>query len=141
MSYATATDLRQWIDEAALVQLTDDQDAGTADEDIIESVLEAASTEIDGYLGGRYELPMAAPPAILKKLCVDIAGWLLHVRRDVGAPEHWQRRYDNAVRFLEQVAAGKITLGAGDPVKTTGSDTASITGPERLMGREGLKGW
>ena len=143
MSYATITDLRQWIDEAALVQLTDDADTGVTNEAIVAAVLDSASAEIDGYLGGRYTLPFASPPAILAKLCVDIGGWLLHIRRDMGAPDHWQKRYDNAIAFLEKAAQGKITLGVGDPVKAAGADQATVTGPERLFGRDrdGMGDW
>jgi len=126
MSYATIADLRQWIDEATLVQLTDDDDTGLVNEDVVATVLESASIEIDGYLGGRYPLPLATPPAILGKYCVDIAGWLLYVRRDAGAPPHWLERYKTAIAFLNKVAAGTLKLGAGDPEGTGSNGTLVV---------------
>jgi phage gp36-like protein len=130
MSYATISDLRQWIDEATLIQLTDDDDAGSTNEAVVAAVLESASVEIDGYVGGRYSLPFATPPAILAKLCVDIAGWLLYVRRDAGAPDHWQKRYDNAIAFLTKVSTGALKLGAGDPQGTGSGGVVTVTAPD-----------
>jgi len=141
MSYATVTDLRQWIDEDILIQLTDDANTGSTDTDVVDTILAAASLQIDGYLGGRYSLPLATVPPILGKLCVDIAGWLLYARRNAGVPEHWQKLYDNAIAFLGKVAVGKITLGADDPIKAAGSDQATVTGEVRRFSRTGLEDW
>ncbi|RJX20295.1 MAG: DUF1320 domain-containing protein [Desulfobulbus sp.] len=141
MSYATITDIRQWIDEDVLIQLTDDADAGTTDADVVATALAAASVEIDGYLGGRYALPLASPPAVLTKLAVDIGGWLLHVRRDVAAPAHWQARHDNAIKFLEKIATGKISLGADDPAGTGAADRPAATSGDRIFSTDTLAGY
>lgn len=140
-SYASITELRQWIDEDVLIQLTDDADAGVTDEDVVTTALEAATVEIDGYLGGRYTLPFTTAPAILAKLCVDIAGWLLHIRRDAGAPAHWQKRYENATAFLEKVAQGKITLGADDPAGTGTADQPASSSGDRIFTTDTLAGY
>jgi len=136
--YATITDLRQWIDEDILVQLTDDANTGSVDTDVVDTILEAASLQIDGYLGGRYSLPLATVPGILCKLCVDIAGWLLYARRNAGVPEHWQKLYDNAIAFLEKVAQGKITLGASDPAGTGTADKPVSSSGDRIFSTDTL---
>ena len=138
MSYAALADLQQWIDNDIMIQLTDDADAGSVDTGVVATALEAASVEIDGYLGSRYALPLADPPAILGKLCVDISGYLLYIRRDAGAPEHWQARYKNAVAFLIKIASGQISLGAGDPSGTGGRAAPEFVGPGRIFDRDKL---
>ena len=140
MAYATLDDLRKWLDSDALIRLTDDGGLGVVDQAVVDAVLEAASSEIDGYLGSRYALPLADPPGILTKLCVDIAGYLLHLRREETPGEYWQKQYENGVAFLSKVAEGRITLGAGDP-EGTGTDGPRISSPARVMSRDSLKGW
>ncbi len=141
MAYATLADIEKWIDADTLVRLTDDGGLGIVDTAVVDAVLDAASLEIDGYLGGRYTLPLAQPPAILAKLCVDIAGYLLHIRRDEVPADYWTRQYDNAVAFLRRVADGRISLGAGDPEGTGAGGRPQFSGPDRQMSRDALKGW
>ncbi len=57
--YAALADIQQWLDEDKLIRLTDDADTGTVNTTIVDTVLEAASVEIDGYLGAKYNLPFA----------------------------------------------------------------------------------
>lgn len=140
MSYATITDVRKQIREDELIGLTDDTNSGLTDAVKVDSALADASAEIDGYLGGRYTLPLAATPAILKKLCCDIAIYNLYAMGH-GAPESRQKLYDNAVAFLKEVGKGTLNLGAADPIKAAGADLASVSGPDRIMGRDGLKDW
>jgi len=130
VSYATLSDLENWIDEDELVQLTDDDDSGTVDTDKVDTVLEAASMEIDGYLGERYDLPLASVPGTINKLCCDIAIYNLYTRRQ-GPPDYIEKKYDNAVRFLEKVAAGKISLGASDPEGTGTSSNLQVSSKDR----------
>ncbi len=120
MSYAIQADLEQFISESELIGLTDDEDTGAVVTSRIEASLETASVTIDGYLGSRYSLPFSDPPQILNKLCVDIAGHLLHIRRNE-ISESWGKRHDNAISFLEKVNNGKLSLGVKDPAGT-GSD-------------------
>jgi len=140
MSYATVADVRKVVDDDLLTQLTDDAGDGTVDEGLVTDQLGMASVEIDGYLGSRYPLPLSTTPPILAKLCVDIVLFNLYSRRG-GPPEHWQKRYDNAVRFLERVAEGKITLGAGDPDGNADGNTPRMEGPERVFSRDKLRGY
>lgn len=141
MSYASQAELGKWIASDVMVQLTDDADTGAIDTDVVDEALGAASVEIDGYLGTKYTLPLGSVPAIINKLCVDIAGYLLYIRRDAGAPDHWRERYKNAVAFLVKIASGQISLGAGDPDGTGSSNAPAITGPGRIFDRDKLAGY
>ncbi len=133
MSYATITDIKKWLDEDELIQLTDDGDLGIVDTAVVDTALEYSDAVIDGYIGTRYTLPLANVPAVLVLYSVDLAICSLYDRRDTGRPEHWKDRCKNAARFLEMVAAGKISLGVDDPAGTGASDTVEVSGPEQLF--------
>jgi phage gp36-like protein len=140
MSYADLADLQQWIDEDKLIRLTDDAGLDAVNESIVSTVLEAASVEIDGYLGAKYSLPFASPPAILTKLNVDIAGHLLHIRRE-GPNEYWQSQYENAITFLKLVNKGLVSLGVGDPEGSSQNGTVNITSSTRVFNRTKMEGF
>ena len=74
----------------------------------INRALADATSEIDAHLLGRYELPLAAPPAMIKLKCADIARYLLH---DDHPTEQVKQRYEDAMRYLGKVASGQISLG------------------------------
>jgi phage gp36-like protein len=66
-----------------------------------------ADAEIDGYLIGRYTLPLATFPAILKVHACSIAWYRL---LGSSADETARRDYDDAVGYLTQVAKGTVML-------------------------------
>lgn len=74
----------------------------------INQAVEDAQSAVDGYLSGRYGTPMPTPPAVVKRLACDIARYYLY---DDRATETVQKRYDAAIAFFRDVAAGKVTLG------------------------------
>jgi phage gp36-like protein len=59
-------------------------------------------------LSTRYTLPLSPVPDVLEKLACDIARYQLLENTE---KEIVKERYDNAIRFLKDVAAGKVTLG------------------------------
>ncbi|WP_375591719.1 gp436 family protein [Chitiniphilus eburneus] len=135
--YATPA---QWIaqfGEKEAVSLTDRAYAGVPDEVLLADALERASAEIDGYLGGRYAVPLTPAPPILANYCGDIARYRLC---GAGSPatEEIRQRYRDAVRFLEHVAAGRVTLGgmpSGAPVPSA-TPVRFVTGG-RVFARDG----
>lgn len=107
--YATSAQMQARFGEAELISLTDrDGSAGTIVASVLDVALHDATARINGYLAGRYTLPLAAVPEMIERLCCDIARYGLY---DKGANEQVSKRFDDAVRFLEKVAAGTITLG------------------------------
>ena len=133
MSYATADDIRKWLDEDELIQLTDDDDTGSVDAAVVQNALDYATAAVDGYVGTRYSLPLSVVPPILVYYCADLAICALYDRRDTGRPEHWQARCRNADRFLGMVAAGKISLGTADPAGTGAADKVDVAGPNQIF--------
>ena len=102
MSYAVAADLLTRFGEAELLRLAMTP-SGELDEAVLQLALDDASALIDGYLAGRYPLPLAHVPAALVPICADIARHRLYGEQ---APEQIAKRYEAALAFLKSV--GKI---------------------------------
>ena len=60
----------------------------------------------------RYVLPLSATPPQVKNLAVDMALYHLYSRRSV-APQVRRQKYEAAVAFLKQVAAGQARVEGG----------------------------
>jgi phage gp36-like protein len=137
MSYCTQADILEQLDEDVLVQLTDDDDIGVVDGDVVTRAIADADAEIDSYCGTRHDLPFSPVPVMVRKLSVDLSIYNLYARRR-GVSEDRQKRYDNAIRFLQDVARGRITLGADAPTPDSdGGPEATTTKSDRVfsMGR------
>ena len=103
----------------------------------VEQAIEDAQSAIDGYLSGRYGTPMATPPAVVKRLASDVARYYLY---DDHATETVQKRYDAAIAFFRDVAAGKVTLGPeAQATKPTGGTVQMVSG-ERVFSRSARGG-
>lgn len=139
-SYAVIGDVRKRIRESELIGLTDENDLGVVDTTVVDDAIEAASVEIDGYLGGRYTLPLVTVPDIIKKLCVDIGIYNLYSLGD-GPPDTREKRYKDAIAFLKAVSKGDISLGANDPEGTGPGDTAGVSSTDPVFSNDSLKNY
>lgn len=133
MSYATLTDLIAAYGEDELIQLTD-PDGEAIKPALIERALADAQAEIDGYLAVRFTLPLAANPPVLVSRSCDIALYRLMTLARQNDVEDARRRYEDAVRFLRDVAAGRATLGNVEPV-AKGAGAAQMVSAGRVFGR------
>jgi len=104
----------------------DEQAAADAAVATITSARTDADQLIDGYLRVRYALPLLTVPALLRKLARHITRYELH-RYRVDAEHPIVRAYRDAVKLLEALSAGRVTLGAADPIAP---DTSSSGGVE-----------
>ncbi len=143
MAYSTLADILDAIDERALIQLTDDEDTGEVNAARVEKAIADADEEINGYVGSRYAVPLSPVPALLRKLSVDIAIYNLHGRLD-HTPEERSNRYKNAVKILDNIALGKVSLGTHDPEgnpPATDAPEFSSDNPARNFTRDSMKGF
>jgi phage gp36-like protein len=133
--YAVKADMLTRFGAEELVLLTDhDADAGVINDAVLDQALADASAEIDGYLGGRYTLPLPTVPAVLTRISCDIARYLLH---DEHAPERIEKRYDGAISFLTKLGKGSISLGMPDEgAASPSNNTAQISSDGRVFGRQ-----
>jgi len=142
MAYSAQTDILEQIDEDVLIQLTDDDDTGVVDADVVTKKIADADALIDGYCGKRYTVPFFPVPPLLNKFSVDIAIYNLYGRRK-GAPEDIRNRFKEAVDFLKGVAKGDNALGEDDPEGTGTGDAPemSTSNPVRIFTRGKMSGY
>lgn len=143
MAYSGISDILGQIEETKLIQLTDDEGVGTANEARIVRAIADADAEIDGYVGSRHAVPLSPVPESIRRLSVEIAIYNLHARRDK-VPEHRVERYKACVKLLEQIALGKISLGPSDPEGNPPESDApemSSDNPVRLFDRGSMRGF
>jgi phage gp36-like protein len=144
MTYAAVSDLQARFGERELVLFSNDAPtATTINMAIVDQVLADVDATIDGYLTDRYVLPLSAVPAALVPIACDLARYLLATRNGNNKPtDSMKDRYDNAVRWLRDVANGKFGLGltqAGTELPSFG--ITKSTPPERVFGRKSLRGY
>jgi phage gp36-like protein len=116
MPYCLQADIEEQISQDELVELTDDSGVGVVDTSAVTRAIADADAEIDSYCGSRYTPPFDPVPVMIRKLSVDIAAYNLFSRRSaLKIPNERQKRYENSIRFLRDVAKGLISLGADAP--------------------------
>jgi len=140
MAYCTQSNVLDQIDEDVLIQLTDDDNAGVVDTDVVTQKIADADALIDGYCGARYTVPFDPVPALVLKFSVDIAIYNLYGRRK-GAPEDRRNRFKEAVDFLKGVAVGNNSLGEDDPDAGETSFELSTNNPDRIFTRGKMSGF
>jgi phage gp36-like protein len=144
VSYATAQDVINRYPNRDLVQLTnEDPTATTINTAPITQALADASAEIDGYIEGRFALPLTDPPAVLNRLATDIAMYRLQSLRPLHDLEDARQRYEDAIAMLEKVATGELTLGlsADNEEPPLAEGVESVEGPDRVFTRRKLRGY
>ncbi len=144
MSYATPQDIINRYPNRDLVQLTnEDPTVTTINTTVLQQALDDASAEIDGYLDGRFALPLTDVPQILNRLACDVAIYRLQSLRPIHDLADARRRYDDALAMLTRVAAGEMTLGvASDGQETSIAQNAErVTGPRRVFTRKTMRGF
>ena len=140
MTYATTQDLIDRYGEAELVALTDRAGEDEIDADVVARALADAEAEINSYLSARYVVPLSTVPQIVVARVCEVARYYLHEEH---ATETVKARYDAAVRWVRDVAAGKASLGDDDVAPTEPASGAGpqFEAPERVFSRASLKGY
>lgn len=144
MVYATVADLNARADQQIVRQLASD-DGQTPDDAVIQQALDDAGSIMDGYLAS-VAVEYRPGARVLVPYAVDIALYRLALRRPGRTFESIKAGYDEAIRFLNRVAEGKLLgggQGGGDAPATgadAGGNSVMADGPEPLMTRDTLRG-
>ena len=136
MSYATVPDLLARLGEPRLTQLTDlaDPSVGLYNPQVAQKALDDASDEIDGYLLGRYLLPMTAGLGVLRVHALTIAHYRL---LGSAVDDATKDDYKNVLGYLAKVAAGTVSLmAAADAPAPLGVGTVLFDSGPKVMGRQ-----
>jgi phage gp36-like protein len=141
MSYAVKADLSpRRISASELVQLTDDTNSGSTNDQVITDVLTEASALIESYCRVRYTVPLQASDQV-KGLCLTLAEYYLYLRRK-RVKDDVRQSYEDAIAFLKDVSSGKAGLDqpATATPQTSGGDV-QVTSVEERFSDDNLSGY
>jgi len=144
--YCTLDDIKGLLPEARLIELTDDLSPnpnGTINTAIVDAAIKSATTDIDGYVGHRYALPLKVTPDLLQQIAVDLAIYGLYRRRnELDISDGMQMTYKNAMAKLKGISDGSVSIGLdpADAGKDFGLDTV-FEEQRPLFSMEAFAGW
>ncbi len=138
--YCALSDIVARVPEETIIQLTDDAGLGAVDQTKVDQAISDSGEVIDGFLRGRYDLPLTTVPGLVLKIAVDLAVFNLYLRKmEIEMPKPVSDRYDNSVKLLMQIQKGLISLGieataapAGGNYKTNKASTDRLFGKDTL---------
>lgn len=131
--YATPQDVLERYSEDEIWSLVGDApgseegESGGLNLAALDRALAEAGEEMNLSLRKRYSLPLAAVPAILRRLCVDLALDALP-RNAAEEADIFERRAKEARRILAELAKGTMELGLPTVGASEGASIAS--GPQ-----------
>ncbi len=122
MDYCTIEDIETQTSTPTLIQLTSDDGQEAVDRVVAQEAILYSSTLIDGYLRGRYTLPLDAHFPLLRILAIDLSIHRLYSRRMRDEmPEVIENNYKNAISTLKDIQKGVISLQSeNDSLETAG---------------------
>lgn len=135
MPYVAQQDLVDRFGEGELIRLTnpDDFSATAVDTARLDGAIADADAMIDGYLGGRYEIPLSPVPRAITRVAADLARYYLY---DDQPPDTVAQRYEDAMKFLRSVARREVSLGVSEGgEQASGADLATLQSDGRTFGR------
>lgn len=143
--YCTSQDIEKQITHETLVQLTNDtppQD--TVDDSVTYEAILYSSTLIDGYLRGKYTLPLDTQFPLLRIIAIDLSIYRLYSRRlQADMPDSILEQYKEAIKTLEKIQKGTIALAIetdnGSNVAETKDYIANKTRFDRTFSHEVLR--
>jgi len=128
MTYATPDHMVARFSQDELMQLTDREGLGEINASVLAQALADADALINGYLRAAYTLPLAAVPVDLVRVACDLARFFLY---DDRVTETVQKRRDEAIGWLKDVAAKRVSLGAdsgGNPAAAPSGAVSFVAG-------------
>jgi len=136
MSYIDRASVIAKLPDRFLVEALDDDGDGEEDAGLFDGILANAEREIDGYVEGRYALPLSPVPAFLGTAALVLVLEALYYRRGFdGETNPWRNRASETRARLRRIASGEETLVAGTEKAAPG--ITAITEPARTHSKGG----
>jgi len=143
--YATVTDMIARFGETQIIRLSrpEDRTAVTVDEAKVNTALADATALIDGYIRGRYSVPIAAPPEDIARAACILARYDLAQGEHTDPSEEMAKGRKDVITWLENIARELINLDV--PVAAS-AGAAVGSGPRmsdrpRIMTSDSLRGF
>lgn len=116
MAYISIDELKALVPDGVMRELSDDIAGGEINFDLVQTIINEACEEVDGYLRNRYTLPFANTPTLVKQCAKQIARYTLYDRRPEGfeLPRAVRDGYTDTIKKLESIRDGKLSLGVPD---------------------------
>ncbi len=142
MAYCTLEDIQDRVPDHDLISLTDDTGADAVDTALVARVIGEADATVDAYCSGRYGAPLNPVPEKIVQVAADLAAYALYSRKAMDeAPTVRKDAHKEALRFLEMVAKGNVSLGSGGPAAQDTPHAVEFSGPDRVFSRDTMKGF
>ena len=135
MPYCTYNDVVTRVGATELAALADYDGDGVADAAAVNRAIADAQGDIDSYLQTKNTVPVAPVPPVLRKHCVTMAIYYLQLGAN-SVTEDYRKAYDDVVKWLRDVIAGKAELGIEPkPAESSSSGGVRMDGQDRVFGR------
>jgi phage gp36-like protein len=135
--YATQSEFIDAFGEQLTIELTnlEDPTATAVDSTVFDRVAADGDSLIDSYLSGRYALPLATVPGVLRSLALDIYRYKLgHNAQE----EDVRQRYEDALALLKMIAMGTVNLGLPATDEAPGPGPVAYSAPRPIFSRDTL---
>ena len=141
MAYSTQAQLIAQLSTNVLVQLTDDDHLGAVVPSVVTACIAIADSEIDGFIDGRYLVPLSPVPTLVNSWSITLAKYHLFARRDRVSDMLLEER-KAIVALLTKVSQGTMTLGVAPP-PTAGSlaNVGEFIASESVFSRANMEGY
>lgn len=107
MPYLSVDDYIARYGEHETMLITDSEKTGAVDTAKVEEAISTAEEEANGYIGRRYAIPLASPPALVRGMIGSLARWYLFPNNRA------QTVVDDAElarKQLAQISSGALTI-------------------------------
>lgn len=137
MDYCTIDDIETQTSTPTLIQLTSDDEQEAVNRTVAQEAILYSSTLIDGYLRGRYSLPLDTRFPLLRILAIDLSIHRLYTRRMRDEmPEVIENNYKNAISTLKDIQKGVISLQSeNDSLETAGFNAEEYKTNKQIIDR------
>ena len=142
--YCTIDDIEKHTSSPTLIQLSSDDGQEAVNRVVVEEAILYASTLIDGYLRGRYSLPLDTHFPLLRIIAIDLSVYRLYSRRMRNEmPEVIETAYKSAIATLRDIQKGVLSLQSeNDTLETSAFSPdeyrTNKTILDRLFGKQRL---
>lgn len=145
MTCTALEDLLAQVPERTLIELTSEEmdfdSPATVNTRVVDSCIRYADELIDAHLRGRYILPLAEIPTVLRDIAITLVRYRLYARRPEGdLPDTVKDDHKEALRQLRELRDNRLTLGLPSTQKDVPEhgEFRVRSRPATFGGRDGL---
>lgn len=139
-SYATIDDMLAAFPEQDLIELTDDEEAGTVNEARMLDALVKADAIVDGYVATFYKRADAVLPIPVALVDCACAIAMFKLFRHGSPTEKVEKAHDAAIARLKDIARGTFKLDQGEETIPERDGQILVESSDRLFSRDSMKG-